>query len=139
MTQQYQLSSDNSPPSTPSESGDSHCLPPSWSVIYAPVAPPATSANSNTAAAVSSTGQGLGKVPNQGLNEDGGSMVPRLLIPRLVTGVKQWHLRPGLLSSLSPFLPSFPLSYLPSFFFSYNLALSRSVSPLSPPISRYLH
>ena len=48
--------------------GDSHCMSPAWSVVYA-------RAGSNT----------------PGSRQE---FLPRLLVPRLVTGVKQWHLRP---------------------------------------------
>ena len=119
------LSSSDTPHLPPSQPGDSHCLPPSWSVIYAPVSSPA----------VSLTGQGLGEAPRQGLNEDGGSIVPRLLIPRLVTGVKQWHLRSGQLSSPLP-APSYLFSPLYSVQFC---RLSPSFSLVCYLLSQLLH
>jgi hypothetical protein len=52
--------------------GDSHCLSPAWSVI-------------NT-----QESQKAGSDPAVWGNKSS----PRLLVPRLVTGIKQWHLRP---------------------------------------------
>ena len=55
--------------------GDSHCLSPAWSVIY-------QECDKKIEASVTE-GVAEGKI-----------RVPRLLVPRLVTGIKQWHLRP---------------------------------------------
>ena len=52
--------------------GDSHCLSPAWSVISAQ-----ESHSAGSDPAVSGT-----------------KSIPRLLVPRLVTGIKQWHVRP---------------------------------------------
>ena len=55
--------------------GDSHCLSPAWSVIY-------QECDKKVEASVTEGVTGV-KIK-----------VPRLLVPRLVTGIKQWHLRP---------------------------------------------
>lgn len=74
--------------------GDSHCLSPAWSVVYAPVGgvPPA-----DTQAVKAAAAKAPPPTAEAGTAESGGgagALVPRLLVPRLVTGVKQWHLRP---------------------------------------------
>lgn len=56
--------------------GDSHCLSLAWSVIYQDC--------DKKSVSVSSAPEG----------EKGVRKIPRLFVPRLVTGIKQWHLRP---------------------------------------------
>jgi hypothetical protein len=56
--------------------GDSHCLSLAWSVIYQDC--------DKKSVSVSSAPEG----------EKGVGKTPRLFVPRLVTGIKQWHLRP---------------------------------------------
>jgi hypothetical protein len=57
--------------------GDSHCLSLAWSVIYQDC--------DKKSVSVSSAPEG-----EKGVNRK----TPRLFVPRLVTGIKQWHLRP---------------------------------------------
>jgi hypothetical protein len=56
--------------------GDSHCLSLAWSVIYQDCDKKSVS------------------VPSAPEGEKGVGKTPRLFVPRLVTGIKQWHLRP---------------------------------------------
>ena len=56
--------------------GDSHCLSLAWSVIYQKCDEKIVSSDTE----------------NEGEKGIGG-LIPRLFVPRLVTGIKQWHLR----------------------------------------------
>ena len=67
--------------------GDSHCLSPAWSILHVEgsfVGKVKPNDTGLSPVIESSTGTTLGKKKG----------TPRLLLPRLVTGVKQWHLRP---------------------------------------------
>lgn len=64
--------------------GDSHSLSPAWSIIRTP---PSGTTSSTTAAS--------GKAANSTAKKDKttGDLIPRLVVPKLATGAKQWHLR----------------------------------------------
>ena len=118
--------------------GDSHCLSPAWSILHIE-----DSLADHGTPYTEKFEMGIDTVTSEGSRK---KRTPRLLIPRLVTGVKQWHLRPkGDFYTKANFhqtvsaipseaeVTSLPLYFSPSTFFSMLKALI-SINRL---VSRY--
>ena len=74
--------------------GDSHCISPAWSILHFKDSHYDTTIKAGTSMKVDGSMQcDDSSLDNMNtINKEKGS--PRLLVPKLVTGIKQWHLRP---------------------------------------------